>query len=167
MVLILFLLSCTQTKLSVCTKDAKICPDGSHVGRIPPNCEFATCPNVGSTNLILETNNITTKSINYSNCEAKPLKNVSIEERNKLIKIAEQYMIKDGKNISDWEVKTGSYVDNGVSEIYWIYYEENHNCYSISFKKKLLEENLGCTVEIKENGDLYSPIKCGPYFGTL
>lgn len=27
-----------------CTMDAKICPDGSAVGRIPPNCEFATCP---------------------------------------------------------------------------------------------------------------------------
>ncbi|MCK5095835.1 MAG: hypothetical protein KAR24_00615 [Candidatus Pacebacteria bacterium] len=27
-----------------CTLDAKICPDGSSVGRIPPDCEFATCP---------------------------------------------------------------------------------------------------------------------------
>ncbi|PIR07125.1 MAG: hypothetical protein COV55_01700 [Candidatus Komeilibacteria bacterium CG11_big_fil_rev_8_21_14_0_20_36_20] len=27
-----------------CTLEAKICPDGSAVGRIPPNCEFATCP---------------------------------------------------------------------------------------------------------------------------
>jgi hypothetical protein len=31
----------------VCTMDAKLCPDGSYVGRIPPNCEFAACP--GST----------------------------------------------------------------------------------------------------------------------
>jgi hypothetical protein len=28
----------------VCTADAKICPDGSAVGRIPPDCEFAPCP---------------------------------------------------------------------------------------------------------------------------
>lgn len=28
-----------------CTMDAKICPDGSAVGRIPPSCEFAPCPN--------------------------------------------------------------------------------------------------------------------------
>src|SRR3989304_9728551 len=28
----------------VCTADAKICPDGSSVGRIGPNCEFAPCP---------------------------------------------------------------------------------------------------------------------------
>lgn len=27
-----------------CTMDAKLCPDGSYVGRIGPNCEFATCP---------------------------------------------------------------------------------------------------------------------------
>lgn len=27
-----------------CTMEAKECPDGSYVGRIPPNCEFAACP---------------------------------------------------------------------------------------------------------------------------
>jgi hypothetical protein len=27
-----------------CTTDAKICPDGSGVGRTGPNCEFAECP---------------------------------------------------------------------------------------------------------------------------
>lgn len=27
-----------------CTMDAKICPDGSAVGRVPPSCEFARCP---------------------------------------------------------------------------------------------------------------------------
>ncbi len=29
-----------------CTADAKICPDGSAVGRTGPKCEFAPCPNV-------------------------------------------------------------------------------------------------------------------------
>lgn len=28
----------------ICTMDAKVCPDGSTVGRTGPNCEFATCP---------------------------------------------------------------------------------------------------------------------------
>lgn len=28
-----------------CPADAKICPDGSSVGRVGPNCEFAACPN--------------------------------------------------------------------------------------------------------------------------
>lgn len=28
----------------MCTMDAKMCPDGSFVGRQGPNCEFAPCP---------------------------------------------------------------------------------------------------------------------------
>lgn len=27
-----------------CTMDARVCPDGSAVGRVPPDCEFAPCP---------------------------------------------------------------------------------------------------------------------------
>ena len=27
-----------------CTMDAMLCPDGSYVGRIPPDCEFEPCP---------------------------------------------------------------------------------------------------------------------------
>ncbi|HUV80989.1 MAG TPA: hypothetical protein VMW21_00490 [Patescibacteria group bacterium] len=27
-----------------CTQDVKLCPDGSYVGRVGPNCEFALCP---------------------------------------------------------------------------------------------------------------------------
>jgi hypothetical protein len=29
-----------------CTMDARVCPDGSSVGRSGPNCEFAECPMV-------------------------------------------------------------------------------------------------------------------------
>ena len=29
-----------------CTADAKICPDGSGVGRVGPDCEFAACPDI-------------------------------------------------------------------------------------------------------------------------
>lgn len=35
----------------VCTQDAQQCPDGSYVNRVPPNCEFAPCPDVTSTPL--------------------------------------------------------------------------------------------------------------------
>ncbi|MFH0952636.1 MAG: hypothetical protein V1838_05695 [Patescibacteria group bacterium] len=31
-----------------CTEEAKLCPDGSAVGRTGPNCEFAACPEVKS-----------------------------------------------------------------------------------------------------------------------
>ena len=27
-----------------CTMDTKQCPDGSYVGRVPPKCDFAPCP---------------------------------------------------------------------------------------------------------------------------
>ncbi len=30
-------------ELVICTEEAKICPDGSAVGRVAPNCEFAAC----------------------------------------------------------------------------------------------------------------------------
>lgn len=32
-----------------CNADAKICPDGSAVGRTGPNCEFAACPSPAAT----------------------------------------------------------------------------------------------------------------------
>jgi hypothetical protein len=31
---------------AACTMEAKMCPDGSFVGRVPPTCEFAECPAV-------------------------------------------------------------------------------------------------------------------------
>ncbi len=31
-------------KKIACPMDAKVCPDGSSVGRVPPDCEFAKCP---------------------------------------------------------------------------------------------------------------------------
>jgi len=33
-----------QPETIFCTQDAKLCLDGSYVGRIGPNCEFAACP---------------------------------------------------------------------------------------------------------------------------
>jgi hypothetical protein len=33
----------------VCPMDTKLCPDGSYVGRVPPNCAFAACPVVTTT----------------------------------------------------------------------------------------------------------------------
>jgi len=33
-----------KDELIACTMDVKMCPDGSYVGRIAPDCEFAPCP---------------------------------------------------------------------------------------------------------------------------
>jgi hypothetical protein len=37
-------ISTPSAKLKACTMEAKICPNGSSVGRTGPNCEFAPCP---------------------------------------------------------------------------------------------------------------------------
>lgn len=34
----------TEEEGVACTMDAMLCPDGSYVGRIAPNCDFAPCP---------------------------------------------------------------------------------------------------------------------------
>lgn len=44
-----FLGSSHQTPIIACTTEAKICPDGSSVGRTGPNCEFAACSASGNT----------------------------------------------------------------------------------------------------------------------
>jgi hypothetical protein len=41
--------SAVDTTPIACTADAKICPDGTAVGRTGPNCEFAACPTTGGT----------------------------------------------------------------------------------------------------------------------
>jgi hypothetical protein len=44
-IMTLLAISCTKTEKPVaCTMEAKACPDGSFVGRVAPNCEFAPCP---------------------------------------------------------------------------------------------------------------------------
>ena len=48
-----------------CAQDAKQCPDGSYVGRIPPSCEFQQCPSISTTTTLTNTvSTITTTKIN-------------------------------------------------------------------------------------------------------
>ncbi|MEM9336865.1 MAG: hypothetical protein AAGA35_03355 [Patescibacteria group bacterium] len=37
----------SEPELIACTADARICPDGSGVGREGPQCQFAACPPIG------------------------------------------------------------------------------------------------------------------------
>ena len=39
----------TTTEPVACTMEAKLCPDGSYVGRSGPKCEFAPCPTASTT----------------------------------------------------------------------------------------------------------------------
>lgn len=49
----------TKQAHTACTMDAKLCPDGSAVGRSGPNCEFAPCP-TDNTNTVTTNNNTNT-----------------------------------------------------------------------------------------------------------
>lgn len=40
---------------AVCPMDAKLCSDGSYVGRIPPDCDFAACPKEDLVNVCKKT----------------------------------------------------------------------------------------------------------------
>ncbi len=42
---------------AACTQEAKLCPDGSSVGRVGPNCEFAPCPTSKESTSSAETTN--------------------------------------------------------------------------------------------------------------
>ena len=49
LVISFLMMSCAQSedrkdKPAACTEEAKLCPDGSYVGRGPPNCDFQKCP---------------------------------------------------------------------------------------------------------------------------
>ncbi len=43
---------------AACTLEAKVCPDGTSVGRVPPSCEFAACPGT-NTNTAANVNAVT------------------------------------------------------------------------------------------------------------
>lgn len=45
------ILTASTTTPVACTMDAKICSDGSSVGRVGPRCEFAACPGSGGTDI--------------------------------------------------------------------------------------------------------------------
>lgn len=53
LVLTVVLAGC-QEQMGACTLEAKVCPDGSHVGKVPPDCEFEPCPEVVETGLSYE-----------------------------------------------------------------------------------------------------------------
>jgi len=53
---ILLYLKSTQPNEIACTLEAKLCPDGSAVGRTGPNCEFAECPSAQSVETFLYQN---------------------------------------------------------------------------------------------------------------
>lgn len=48
-----------------CTQEAKLCPDGSYVGRTGPNCSLAQCPIVSPTIILNQESNTSTDTANW------------------------------------------------------------------------------------------------------
>jgi hypothetical protein len=86
-----------------CTEEAKICPDGSSVGRVGPNCEFEKCPDAVSTSKIF-TGTIT--SINYQ-CHMDGICSVQIGKGS--------LILEHGETLNRNEVK-GSYPADLLNE---------------------------------------------------
>ena len=42
---LIYFLQTQKTQSVACTAEAMLCPDGTGVGRAPPDCRFAPCPN--------------------------------------------------------------------------------------------------------------------------
>ena len=45
---------CVNETPKACTEEAKLCPDGSAVGRTGPDCEFAPCPSSSQLTMIYQ-----------------------------------------------------------------------------------------------------------------
>jgi len=56
----------TKQQEKACTTEAKICPDGSTVGRTGPNCEFAPCPTQAVQNETANWKTYTHNALNFS-----------------------------------------------------------------------------------------------------
>lgn len=54
-----------DTLQTVCTMEAKLCPDGSYVGRSGPKCEFVACPGASTTST-QATKEFTVKGTNFA-----------------------------------------------------------------------------------------------------
>ncbi len=62
-----------------CTAEAKLCPDGSAVGRTGPNCDFAPCPEIKSVKLYYYNPNLDKDGSGNIACSRKGL--VSVERK--------------------------------------------------------------------------------------
>jgi len=96
-------------KKIVCTQEAKLCPDGSYVSRIPPKCDFAPCPATRTIKLYYynpekdkdETGNIKCSRDGLVAIERKiPLSKTPIQDTIKLL-------LRGKENLTEEEIKQG------------------------------------------------------------
>jgi len=103
--LVVILLSGCIKQQKACTEEAKVCPDGSIVVRVPPDCEFEPCP---STSTITETTIQTTTVEKISS----KLLSWTKEEGTRVDGVSSCTMIKDNEY---WMYYTGKDIELAIS----------------------------------------------------
>lgn len=91
--------SISNLSQKACTLEAKICPDGSSVGRTGPDCEFAPCPQITNTPtpiptpLSMPSTSLTSNTDPTSNSTAAAPKTGNIEEIQTLLNNTEWVLV--------------------------------------------------------------------------
>jgi predicted lipoprotein with Yx(FWY)xxD motif len=102
---------------TACTQEAKVCPDGSAVGRTGPNCEFAPCPQIVGNNTdahgcVLDGG--------YSWCEEKQkCLRVWEEPCEGAITVTNAQKIAQNSSCMDVGNLTGNYAYNNITKTWW------------------------------------------------
>jgi len=145
-----------------CTQEAKICPDGSAVGRTGPNCEFAECP---------QTNNQGIKT--YTNTEYGLEFTYSEKLDSEFFNLQKPIIIKSLK--TNKNIKDNCYI-GGANPAYKrqdIKISETNFCFSQSYDPgagsganfyfyTFLKDNNYFTIQFQIN----QPNSCDPYVDT-
>lgn len=95
-------------KAVACTLEAKVCPDGTSVGRVASSCEFAPCPNAnGNANLNTNSNTNANSNINAANPTAG-WKTYSSEKFGMSFKYPPSYTIYEGSDNTPYQLSIGA-----------------------------------------------------------
>jgi hypothetical protein len=106
LILCTFVITACSSYPKACTKEAKVCPDGSAVGRTGPNCEFTKCPTV------INAINVTVDNIPSNTLKSLNDEDIQIEIQN----LVALNKYPDNKNInkSKYPITLGRYSKNGI-----------------------------------------------------
>jgi hypothetical protein len=115
----------------VCTLDVMICPDGSSVGRIAPNCEFEACPSSENDDTKTYTGRFHSFSLRYPSTYTAEIDDV--KDTNHVIEqvifkdpvgLVEEFVVRVDAQITSLpeypydQLPTGRYTLDGVAGIY-------------------------------------------------
>jgi hypothetical protein len=153
-----------QEQPVACTQEAKICPDGSSVGRIGPNCEFTECPADKTANWKV-----------YSNTEYGFTFKYPEKLESKFFNLQEPIITKSAK--TDKNIKNGCYVGgegpksvvrkqaikiNNIDFCFSQSYDAGAGSGANYYYYTFLKDNNYFTI----NFQIRQPNSCGPYYET-